>query len=276
VRSILRSAVVGSAIVAAIASSIAANGCGFDGLGTLEGSATQVDGAAPALDADVDHELTVSGDASGASDGGADADAGPRIPGPCEDSAMILCMGFDGALVDEAHGQRVDKSGTVSFVPGVVGQAALLDVSSAITVPDGPPWKYSSITVEMWVRRDMAPPAGGRAGLLDKDNSFGMFTYPDGTVSCIMGGAVATGPVFTSTPTWVHVACVNDGTTTRLYADGLAKVVISAGAVPTTTALAAVGNNSPNLGSPLVGAIDLLRVYSRAKTAAEIAADAVR
>jgi hypothetical protein len=268
--------VVATSVIAfAMASMITANGCGFDLPGTLEEPIVQGEGGPPALDADIDHEVLVSGDA-GASDGGAalDADADARVPGPCEDPSMILCMGFDNALVDEAHAQRVDKSGTVSFVTGVAGQAALLDGTSQVTVPDGPLWSYTSLTVEMWVRRDMAPPGGGRAGLLDKDNSFGVFTYPDGTVSCSMGGTAAA-PVFGTTPAWVHVACVNDGMTVKLYANGVMKVSAGAGPLSVTTALAAIGNNSPNFGSPLIGAVDMLRVYSRAKSAAEIAADAV-
>lgn len=263
-------------IAFATTSIAAANGCGFDGPGTLEEPSLQVEGGSPTLDADIDHEMTVTGDA-GATDGSAvvDADADARIPGPCEDPAMILCMGFDNALVDEAHAQRVDQSGKVSFVAGVAGEAALLDNTSQISVPDGPLWAYSSLTVEMWVRRDTPPAGGGRAGLLDKDNSFGIFTYADGTVSCLMSGT-ATGPVFGSAPAWVHVACVNDGSTVKLYANGVIKASASAGTVNQTTALAAIGNNSPNFGSPLIGAVDVLRVYSRAKSAAEIAADAVR
>ena len=72
------------------------------------------------------------------------------------------------------------------------------------------------------------------------------------------------------------MACVNDGTSTTLYVNGVMKATNAASTVTLTGALAAIGNNSPDLGSPWIGALDTLRVYSRAKTAAEIALDGTR
>jgi len=196
-------------------------------------------------------------------------------PGPCDDPTLILCVRFDGTTVDGAHNQPIDVSGTVTYVAGVDGKAALLDSTSAIKVADGPPWQYSKITVEMWARPDALPTGTDRAGLIDKDQSFGVFTYAGGSVNCIFN-QTASGTAFTTLGTWVHVACVNDGTTTTLYVDGVMKATVAASNVSTTGALAAIGNNSPDLGNPWIGALDTVRVYARAKTAAEIAADATR
>ena len=256
-----------------------ASGCGFDGVGLLDppveatavgmGDAAAGDAAGEATgdatDDPVSLEVGVVVDGS--------VEAGPPPPGLCDDPAIVLCVRFDGSAVDGAHGQPINVSGNVSYVSGVEGKAALLDATSAVTSPNGPAWQYTSITVEMWARPDALPSGGGRAGLLDKDLSFGVFAYADGTVSCIMN-ATATGKVFSTLGTWVHVACVNDGTSTKLYVDGAVKTTVTAGAVTPTTALAAIGNNSPDLGNPWIGALDTLRVYSRAKTAAQIADDA--
>jgi hypothetical protein len=84
----------------------------------------------------------------------------------------------------------------------------------------------------------------------------------------------ATGPAITSLGTWVHIACVNDGTTSKLYVNGVMTTSVAAAALTPKPTLGAVANNSPTFGSPLIGALDELRVFSQAKTAAEITADA--
>ena len=251
---------------------LAAAGCGFDGVGALDlpgeaaplamGDATLADASSDTTDDPVMLDVQVV------------VEAAPP-PGPCDDPTLVLCVRFDGAAVDAAHGQPIDVAGKVTYVTGVDGQAALLDATSAVTLPDGPAWQYTSITVEMWARPDAFPAAGARAGLLDKDNSFGIFAYADGSVGCIMK-QTAVGKTFTTLGSWVHVACVNDGSSTTLYVDGAVKTTVPSPKVALTGALTAIGNNSPNLGDPWIGALDMLRVYARAKTAAEIAADAKR
>jgi hypothetical protein len=252
---------------------LTADACGLDAVGALEASDAAAESATTLPDGaplPADAAPAPDADATTFSDGAIDVG-----PGPCDDPAIVLCVGFDGTLSDAAHAQPLQKSGTVTFVPGVVGQAVQLDATSALTLADGPAWTYAKLTVETWVRLDEIPTGGARAGLLDKDNSFGAFVYAGGLVSCFMNAA-ASAIVLPTTGQWVHIACVNDGASTTLYADGLPKATVASAPVALTTSLVAIGNNSPSLGSPLVGALDLLRVYSRAKTAAEIAADAKR
>jgi hypothetical protein len=244
-----------------------AAGCGFDLPGTKEApGAGPPDGSSP-QDAAVDH-VDASADPV---DAAVEAAAKSR----CDDPAMILCVDFDGTVVDGAHGLKIDVAGNVGFTPGIVGQAAVLDATSRVTTADGPAWAFTSLTLETWVRPDALPPAGGRYALLDKDGSFGLFVYGNGTIGCSVSQAVSA-PALLTPGVWVHVACVNDGSSTTLYVAGAVKAKAVSSGGPSTTALVAIGNNSPNFGAPLIGAIDELRVYSRAKTAAEVSADAKR
>lgn len=78
-----------------------------------------------------------------------------------------------------------------------------------------------------------------------------------------------------STGVWVHVALVYDGSTLRLYKDGVEVGVRSqAGAIDTSAAVpAAIGNQPPGAGNKSFdGAIDEVRIYCRALDAAEIQA----
>jgi hypothetical protein len=73
--------------------------------------------------------------------------------------------------------------------------------------------------------------------------------------------------------TWTHLAQTWDGSTLRLYIDG-AEVATqpSPGTLITSTGQVRIGGSS---GQFFSGLIDEVRIYNRARTAAEIAADMV-
>ena len=80
---------------------------------------------------------------------------------------------------------------------------------------------------------------------------------------------------------WHHVACVHDGNTLTVYTDGLAGTPIGASSVLTTGANGTtMGQNcdgDPTSASvPLLGRLDELRVWTEARSAAELLAAAQR
>ena len=95
---------------------------------------------------------------------------------------------------------------------------------------------------------------------------------PDGTLQCAGGVLVTGGPV--PVAVWTHVACVFDGQRAMAYVGGVLKNTAfgSPGLIPTPEP-AALGGNAPS-GEPFVGAIDSLRIFKVARTAAQIAATA--
>lgn len=216
-----------------------AAGCGLDVVGSLVGDA--------ALDPS-------QGEANGPAPPGA-------LDGSATDVASDVAAGADGGRgVDSAVQAGTDGGAP----PGPCDDPALAHAAGI--------WSYTALSVELWLRPAQIPTGTARAGLVDKDGSFGVFLRPNGDISCTMSASLSA-PGVASVNKWVHVACTSDGTTTRLYIDGVETSSGSASSLPQQTALVAIGGNSPS-GDPLAGDLDTLRVYKRARSAQEIAAAA--
>ncbi|MFF0866600.1 LamG-like jellyroll fold domain-containing protein [Nonomuraea sp. NPDC003560] len=74
------------------------------------------------------------------------------------------------------------------------------------------------------------------------------------------------------TGTWSHLAVTHDGTTARLYVNGQQVAQKAVGALEDSGGALQIGANT-NWGEYFGGAIDELRIYNRAQTAAEIQSD---
>ncbi len=89
------------------------------------------------------------------------------------------------------------------------------------------------------------------------------------------GDTDATGSAVLPLNTWVHVATTYDGATLRTYVGGQqAAATSTTGAIETSTEPLRIGGNSI-WGEYFSGAIDEVRIYNRALTAAEIQTDMV-
>ncbi|MBS2013129.1 MAG: LamG domain-containing protein [Deltaproteobacteria bacterium] len=233
-------------------------------------SETRTDDAplpAPPPRADAGDAATV--DASGEADAGA-PDASPTPP-LCTVSDLVLCMPFDGAVADKGPNRFAPTEvANVTFGPGKNGMAAQLDATSVIRLGASPSLDVTHATIEAWITR--APGASGDGVVFDADNRFSLTIEADGDVKCktasadVIAGKVATG-------VWTHVACTFDGSKLRVYIDGTLKDTDNGAITPSPGSGAAIGGNAP-AGEPFLGAIDSLRVFSVARSAAEIAAAA--
>jgi hypothetical protein len=268
-------------------------GCGLDGSGLLaptsDASTPLVDGALPPpppADAAPGADASGHGDGAVAPPGDAALGDAPAPPPPqdaatdagtpfCDpsDRTLIVCFRFEGSVTDESSNAIVPMSSRVSYTAGVRGQAAVFTPPDGqIVLPNAPLWNAAEFTVEAWVNPTLLPGLGARAGVLDSDNRFGMFVYSPGTIDCITQNAHLVGPVLTAGQ-WTHVACTYDGTTVTLYVGGISRATALLGAPGSSMATTVIGGNSPT-GDPFDGAIDELRVFSTARTAAQIAAAA--
>lgn len=200
---------------------------------------------------------------------------GDAAPSFCDrsDPTLLLCLRFEDVVRDESANALLPASANVLFVPGVRGEAArFLPPSSVIVYPSAAIWNVARFTVETWVRPESLPTGSARAGLLDSDGRFGLFVYAPGTIDCLAQSVHLVGPTLTAAR-WTHVACVYDGTAVTLYVGGTATATAPLPSAGATGGSTAIGENSPS-GDPFTGDLDELRVFSAARTPAEIAAAA--
>jgi hypothetical protein len=207
----------------------------------------------------------------------ADVDAADSPPCATSDD-LIGCWRFespDPTLVDDespANNDGVASGGGRESRPGG-GSALLLSASSDVAIPDSVSLDVTGpITIELWLRADTIP-AAGRAGVIDHNGQWGLFLAPGGQLRCVMPPVTATDLVVTP-GVWTHIACVYDLQTVQLYQDGVA----AANPPPATTAINTapvdgihIGEDSPGGGDQLLGAVDDVRIWRTARTAAEIA-----
>jgi hypothetical protein len=136
-----------------------------------------------------------------------------------------------------------------------------------------------AMTLEAWVY-PTATQSGWRTILRkEADAYFLNASHSRGSLRPAGGGTLAGTKFFVGAPsnmpanTWSHIALTYDGTTIRLYRNGV-EVASAArnGAIQATLSPLWIGGNSP-YGDYFRGVIDEVRIYARALTAAEVAAD---
>jgi Concanavalin A-like lectin/glucanases superfamily len=196
-----------------------------------------------------------------------------------QDPALVACYAFEDTTED-ASGHALHATMTnVSFVTGKVGKAMQFGLDSAADVADSTLIDVAAITVEAWVYPFVLPGPGGRAGIADMEGQWGLFLHePTGRVQCTMlGGPSMQIDAFVEPNKWTHVACTYDTGVTTMFVRGVQTAQMAGGgalATGGTTGFSIGANNPPGSGSRITGLVDQMRIYSRARTAAEICADA--
>jgi beta-lactam-binding protein with PASTA domain len=222
----------------------------------------------------------------------------PPPPPPPSSDGLVLSLGFDEASGTTAIDSSTSaRNGTITGavrVPGRVGSALSFNgTSDWVTVVDGaagtPLDLTTGMTIEAWVNptalsgwntvvmkergtnalsyalyaNDGAPQPGGVAAPAGYVRASGFDQAVQGTSALPLN-------------TWTHVATTYDGTTERIYVNGVlvATRAQTGGIAVGDQPLRIGGNGSFAGGEFFQGLIDEVRVYNRAKTAAEIASDA--
>jgi hypothetical protein len=165
-----------------------------------------------------------------------------------------------------------------------LGRALSLASTSNVQIEETTRLDLQSFTVEAWLNPSFF--SGQNLSVVNNGGQYGMFVDPDNAPFCVkvtppMAVVPTYAPVTMALKTgqWTHVACVYDGTNLTVYVDGA-----NANADTTTGgAVAIAGMAGTGIGSQIaaqaqdnhyVGLIDNLRIWSVARTGAQICADA--
>jgi hypothetical protein len=209
-------------------------------------------------------------------------------PPPPAPSGLVLALGFNEAagatVVNDASG--LGHNGAVreaQFVAGRFGNALSFDgVNDWVTVADSAALDLSSaMTMEAWVKPSVV--AGWQTVMLKEGTATMAYElYANNDVNrpaayfTTAGGALraATGTAKLAANTWTHIAIAYDGVNMKVYVNGvLVRTVARAGAILATAGPLHIGGNQVWGGEFFSGLIDEVRIYNRALSLEEIAAD---
>ena len=204
---------------------------------------------------------------------------------PLPGNGLVAAYGFEetsGTAVTDASPARNHGviTGAARTASGRYGRALSFDgVDDVVTIADARSLDLSGgMTLEAWVRPSALSgwrsivlkerPGGLAYSLYAHDNA------PRPAATIFAGQEVsAVGAAALPLNVWSHVAATYDGTNVRLYVNGvLAGALVAGGELPATDDPLRIGGNLI-WGEYFAGRIDEVRVYNRALSAGEIAAD---
>jgi fibronectin type 3 domain-containing protein len=200
-------------------------------------------------------------------------------------AGLVAAYAFDegtGTTVADASG--TGNTGTVANTTwtnsGKYGKALVFNgTGSRVNVPNDASLQLSTeMTLEGWVNPTTVSNAWRDVIYKGDDNYYLEATSTGGSRPVgggIIGGATAEarGGTALATATWTHLALTYDGSNVRLYLNGVqAASIARTGTIRTSTNPLQIGGDNI-YGQFFRGAIDEVRVYNRALTAAEIQTD---
>jgi Concanavalin A-like lectin/glucanases superfamily/Bacterial Ig domain/Domain of unknown function (DUF5666) len=152
--------------------------------------------------------------------------------------------------------------------------------SSLVTIPESPSLDLkTALTLEAWIKPTST--ASGFQAVIFKEmpTDTAYYLYRSGYSAAPLGGVyigaedTVTGTTGETLNSWTHLAVVYNGTAEQLYVNGaLAASRSQTGTVQTSTGVLHIGGDTL-WGEHFLGAIDEVRVYNVALTAAQIQSD---
>ncbi|KQW52750.1 hypothetical protein ASC77_00025 [Nocardioides sp. Root1257] len=196
-------------------------------------------------------------------------------------STLVAAYGLnEGTGTTFADASGSGNGGSVfqaTWTAGKYGTALSFDgTNDYASVPDAPSLDLSSpMTLEAWVRPTAS--SGWRTILMKEtpnDLAYSLYaTSGTNRPSAWIGGGSSIGTAALPLNTWSHVASTYDGSRLRLYVNGtLVTNAAYAGAVPTSASPLKLGGNAV-WGEFFAGQLDEVRIFSAARTQAQIQAD---
>jgi len=164
-------------------------------------------------------------------------------------------------------------TGLANWQTGKIGQAMGFDGSNYVSIPNESDYDFTGpMTISAWFIADFSTPD---QTIISKGTRFHIYrNFESNTLIflCDGVGRPAVGTVSINDNNWHHVAGVYDGSSISIYIDGQLDFSRSAsGAILTNNYALRIGSNAELGNTNWQGAIDEVRVYDRALSAAEVA-----
>jgi len=200
-------------------------------------------------------------------------------------AGLVLGYGFEetsGATANDVSPFKNNGTinGPTSTASGKYGRALSFDgTNDRVDVPDAASLDLTTgMTLEAWVKPTTV--TGWRTAILKErgtnDLLYALYASNGAKpqAEAFTGAENSSGgPTALPLNAWSHIASTYDGTTLRLYVNGVqASSKAVTGSMPNTANPLRIGGNAP-WGEYFSGLIDEVRVYNRALTASEIGAD---
>jgi len=203
-----------------------------------------------------------------------------RTDGMSVTNGLVAWYKFDegsGTTANDSSGQG--NHGTLtngpSWVSGVLGSALHFGgTNDAVVVPDSNSLDLTNVTIAAWMWVEDNTPSV-YIGLASKGGGWGYNGYQlmmniYGGTRWEVDGVGMYGNVL-ATGRWQHVASTWDGTTKRVYLDGVLDTSETGGSLTANSLPLGIGRIlTPVTEESLVGSLDDVRIYNRALSADEI------
>jgi hypothetical protein len=199
--------------------------------------------------------------------------------------SLVAYWKMDGNSNDSVDSHNGTDT-AMSYSTGKIGQAAIFNGgTSKILVPDHVDWSMaaSGFSISCWIKRGATGTVQSVLGQLNAAGnnssiSFGIFINATNNVvgRVAIGSTIynvtSTGTI-SDTTTWHHLGFVRDGTSLRMYIDGVADGVTNSviGSINNSTTNLGIGASGDFIGSYWNGGIDEVGIWkARTLSAGEI------
>src|ERR1700730_5491445 len=207
--------------------------------------------------------------------------AGSQGKCPCTSApeGMVSWWQGEGDAVDSKDGNDGTFNGTPAYGPGEVRQAFSFDGSSWVSVPAPSSLDLTQFTLDAWI---YPTTTSGIRYIIDKespgnnDSNYYLALEDGNTIEFGFNpGQYQSIDSTVAVPVnaWSHVTATYDGTTLKLYINGVLSVMADAASgfqTPPTGQPFAIGIRNIDFSDGFVGLIDEVEVFSRALTDAEV------
>ena len=210
-----------------------------------------------------------------AADPGPGSGVAPHQPCVLSDSALELCLDFNGADTLGFDSAPAHHDATVTAVAPMVratlsapDPAAAFTMASTGYIAEDPALDLPAsgdFSIELWVQPAQTPSTTFRA---IAHPQYAVTLTADGRARCTIGSNYAQTPPGTipAGATWTHLGCTFDGSVMAIFVDG----DVAGCYRPSSWTAGAPGTTGISLGEPFVGGLDNIHVLARTIGASEM------